>query len=642
MFNSMRIGLTGLRATQSHLDVIGNNLTNSETFGYKSDRMSFADAFYRNFGSGSAPGASLGGTNGTQIGLGVQIGSVDHLVSQGDIIQTGRSLDMALQGRGFFVLSDGQQQYFSRVGTFALDSAGNMVDGRTGLKVQDLAGADIVIDQDMVLPAQPTTSLQFAGNLPAIPTGPLAEVQESAAPFADHQPPQLSTTGIGAGTVNLANQDLTLRINGGSTLTVNFPASATGLSGQPLVDAINVAIGTLGLSNPPVASLNGTEVDFLGGSTGPNASFEFGGAAATSLGIAGQLAEGSGTTAVGTTLINDLNANATDYVDGDQIRITGVNSDGDSVSSTFTFGAANDGTTLDDLITAVQTAFPDTTVQLSGGALQVTSNTTGENPLEIVLQDALSNTGASNFSTYALAATQEGTGPDTRTSTITIYDSLGASHTITGTFERQEDGTWNLGLSIPEDEGTISTGSPITGITFDSDGSFVGAGGLTLDVGWSNGAAAQSVTLDLGETGGFSGLTQTAAPASAQFEAQDGYPSGTLTGFEVTGNGVIRGNFSNNQSEELAQLGIARFRNAEGLVKEGGTMFRRGENAGEPIIGGAQENGSGTIVGGALEGSNVDTAEEFVKLIEAQRTFQGASRVISTADELFIDLLQIV
>lgn len=642
MFNSMRIGLTGLRTTQSHLDVIGNNLTNSETFGYKSDRMSFADAFYRNFNSGSAPGTSLGGTNGTQIGLGVRIGSVDHLMSQGDIVQTGRSLDMALDGRGFFVLSNGNQQFFSRVGTFALDAAGNLVDGRSGLKVQDAAGADIVIDQDTVLPAAPTSNLQFAGNLPAIPTGPLAEVQESAAPFADHQPPTLSTTTLGGATLNLANQDLTLRIDGGALLTVNFPASATALSGQGLVDAINVAIGTLGLANPPIATLNGTEIDFEGGTQGPNASLEFGGAAATALGIAGQLAEGSGSTAVGTTPLNDLNANATDYVDGDQIRITGTNSDGDSVSATFTFGATNDGTTLDDLITAVQTAFPDTTIQLSGGSLQVTANATGENPLEIVLQDALGNSGLSNFSTYALAATQEGAGPDTRSSTITIYDSLGAPHTITGIFERQEDGTWNLGLELDPDEGSIAGGSPVTGITFGQDGSYTGASGLNIDVAWANGAAAQTISLDLGETGGFTGLTQTAGTASAQFESQDGFPSGELVEFQVGGDGAIRGLFSNNQSTELASLAIARFRNAEGLVKEGGTLFRLGENAGQPIIGSAQENGSGSIIGGALEGSNVDTSEEFVKLIEAQRTFQGSSRVISTADELFIDLLQIV
>ncbi|MEZ6195512.1 MAG: flagellar hook-basal body complex protein [Planctomycetota bacterium] len=641
MFTAMRIGLSGLRSTQQQLDVIGNNLTNSETLGFKSDRMTFADAFYRNYGSGTGPSGGLGGRNGAQVGLGVQIGSVDHSVAQGNLIQTGRALDIAIQGNGFFVLGDGESQYFTRAGSFSLDSAGNLVDGNSGLKVQDINGQGIVIDQDLVVPAQTTSLLQLAGNLPAVVTGPLAEIQESSTAYQDDQPPALTSTGSGA-TVDLSGLTLSFIVDGGNAQSVTVPAGTGAQTAAANAATLNTLLAASGLTNPPIVSTSGNELVFTGATTGDTGTIELGGGVAATLNLTGLKATGTSTDAVAATLINDLNSNASDYVPGDIIRIIGTDSTGASISVPFTFGAANDGDTFGALVNKIQGAFPDTAVQIVDGKIKVTANQTGENPLEIVLQDDVNSTGNSNFSLYSLNATRQGTGPDTKTSSITIYDSLGTAHVLTGTFERQENGTWNLAVSVPESEGSVVTGSPITGISFGADGSFQGSGSLSLDIAWTSNAAPQSLTLDLGSPGGFTGLTATAGANSAQFEQQDGYPSGTLVGIDVTGDGTIRGDFSNNQRLDLASIAIARFRNPEGLVKVGGTRFRLGDNAGQPILGAAQQAGAGTLVGGALEGSNVDTAEEFVKLIEAQRAFQGASRIISSADELFLDFLQIV
>jgi flagellar hook protein FlgE len=129
-------GSTGLRANSSTLDTVGNNLANLNTTGYKGQRLVFKDLVYQTLNPGSAPAGGLGGTNPTQAGFGVGVGSVDNLFQQGAVTPTGRSLDAALQGPGFFVLANGQATAYSRAGSFSVDAAGFLVDPNTGFRVQ--------------------------------------------------------------------------------------------------------------------------------------------------------------------------------------------------------------------------------------------------------------------------------------------------------------------------------------------------------------------------------------------------------------------------------------------------------------------------------------------------------------------------
>src|SRR5262249_45835168 len=122
MTNALLAGLTGLRANQDYLDVIGNNLANSNTPGDKSSRVTFSDILSQTLRPASAPTSRLGGTNPLQLGRGAEISSIDQNFSQGSLLTTGRTLDLGIQGNGFFVLSDGNEQFFSRVGSFGLDS----------------------------------------------------------------------------------------------------------------------------------------------------------------------------------------------------------------------------------------------------------------------------------------------------------------------------------------------------------------------------------------------------------------------------------------------------------------------------------------------------------------------------------------
>ncbi|MCA9321908.1 MAG: flagellar hook-basal body complex protein, partial [Planctomycetes bacterium] len=590
------------------------------------------------FRAPSGPSGNLGGVNGRQTGYGTQIGSIDQLHTQGSLIATSRNFDLAIQGRGFFVVSDGTQDFYTRVGTFALDRDSNFVDSRTGFKVQNASGSDITLDTDSVAPAVATTEVSFAGNLPAIITGPLAEIQESSVAFEDHQPAELATT-FSAGVLDLAGDDLVLNIDDANPVTITFPASFTAATPTDVKNFIEAEIASRNISPGLTVDISQGALTLVSNNTGNTAGLSASGQAATELGIAGLQESGSESLAVATTELNDLSANVTDYVDGDIILLTGINAAGQSVNVSFTYG--QDGTTMDDLLSSFKNAFPDTSFVLRDGKFVGTNDNTGETNLSLFIKDASGTTGTSQWSNHTFEATVHGADADTRATTITVYDSLGIPHTLSGVYTRQDDETWNLDLSVPAGEGTI-TGSPITQINFDSEGRYRGASGSAVDIAWSSNASPQTIEVDFGTIGELSGLTQLGEPSSAQAVSQNGFASGTLGSINVTQGGVIQGYYSNGAIIDMDTLAVAVFQNNEGLAKEGSTLFKQSDNSGVPLIGQATVGGAGGIVAGSLEGSNVDTAEEFVRLIEAQRSFQGSARIVTTADEIFAELLQIV
>lgn len=144
MMRSMFSGVSGLRVHQTRMDVIGNNIANVNTVGFKSSRVTFQDVFNQTIKTGSAPGV-LGGTNPQQIGLGAAVGAIDVLHTPGGIERTDNPLDMAINGDGFFVVNDGTADYYTRAGNFHLDADGNLVTP-DGMYVQAMGGGNIIID----------------------------------------------------------------------------------------------------------------------------------------------------------------------------------------------------------------------------------------------------------------------------------------------------------------------------------------------------------------------------------------------------------------------------------------------------------------------------------------------------------------
>ena len=128
---------------------------------------------------------------------------------------------------------------------------------------------------------------------------------------------------------------------------------------------------------------------------------------------------------------------------------------------------------------------------------------------------------------------------------------------------------------------------------------------------------------------------------------QDGYSAGDLTNFTFAPDGTIRGVFSNGQILSLGRLAVASFANESGLIRGnlstggGGNVFQETANSGEPRVGTAQAGGNGSVIGSALEGSNVDLAEQFTDMIVTQRAFQANSRTITTADEMLQEILSL-
>lgn len=135
MLRSLNSGVSGLRNQQVRLDVIGNNIANVNTVGYKSHRVNFQEQFSQTLRGGSAPNGSLGGTNPTQVGLGVTVGSIDLVQAQGSLNPTGKNTDLAISGEGFFIISDGKQQVYTRDGAFDFDRSGNLVKISNGFRV---------------------------------------------------------------------------------------------------------------------------------------------------------------------------------------------------------------------------------------------------------------------------------------------------------------------------------------------------------------------------------------------------------------------------------------------------------------------------------------------------------------------------
>ncbi len=169
MLRSMYSGISGMKNFQTKLDVIGNNIANVNTYGFKKGRVTFKDTMNQTISGASAATQNKGGKNPMQVGLGSTIASIDTIDTQSSLQTTGRALDLAISGDGYFVVKQGQSQMYTRAGNFYLDDNGTLVTGE-GLKVQSLNGngqlEDITVNVNSLLPAIQTTKLEMKGNLP--------------------------------------------------------------------------------------------------------------------------------------------------------------------------------------------------------------------------------------------------------------------------------------------------------------------------------------------------------------------------------------------------------------------------------------------------------------------------------------------
>jgi flagellar hook protein FlgE len=230
-------------------------------------------------------------------------------------------------------------------------------------------------------------------------------------------------------------------------------------------------------------------------------------------------------------------------------------------------------------------------------------------------------------------------------SSVTVYDSLGNRINVTLTFTKTAANNWNWTASIPDPPpATTSTQVGAGTVTFNGDGTLQTVSGSPITITPTSGAGVMTVDIDFGTPtaaapGVFSGLTQTSGDSVVTARDQDGYASGSLSNISIDSGGRILGTFTNGTVQTLAQVMIARFNNPGGLDRAGDSNYDVTGNSGTPAI---MEAGETSVIrAGALEQSNVDLADEFTKMITAQRGFQANARIITTSDEILQEVVNL-
>ncbi|MDH3747757.1 MAG: flagellar hook protein FlgE [Gammaproteobacteria bacterium] len=211
------------------------------------------------------------------------------------------------------------------------------------------------------------------------------------------------------------------------------------------------------------------------------------------------------------------------------------------------------------------------------------------------------------------------------TTSVTVYDTLGAAHTATVYFIKDAvANTWNTQVEI--------AGNPVAGaaqITFANDGSLLAPiGGLMPLAPYNPGTGAADIAMSLN----FATATQFGSNFGVNSLSQDGFTTGRLTGVSVDAEGIVFARFTNGQSTSLGKLSLANFVNPQGLQQIGDTTWGESFQSGDALLGEAGTASFGNIQSGALEASNVDLTAQLVQMITAQRNFQANAQMISTAD----------
>jgi flagellar hook protein FlgE len=418
MMKALFAAISGLQNHMTMMDVVGNNIANVNTQGYKSSRVTFQDMLTQTIAGASAPTANRGGTNPQQVGLGMKVGGIQTIQTQGSLEATGNNTDFAIQGNGMFMVKNGTQTFYTRDGGFDVSTQGELVNPTNGFKVQGwVANAAGVVDTTV-----PVGSI-------AIPYGQSIAAQET--------------------------NNLTMQGNLDST-------AATGTA----------------------------------------------------------------------------------------------------------------------------------------------------------------------YST-----------------TVNVFDSLGEAHPVEVVYTKNAGGSWDATLNST-DPGVDIPGSSVnaadTPLTFDAQGKITNpalGSPLRLSIALAAGAAANTpIAVDVN----VDGVTQFAGAGQLSTSSNDGYSAGSLVSFSVGPGGDITGIFSNGTTRPLGQLALALFTNPGGLSRAGSNNWQESANSGTPIIGTPGTGGRGSVGTGVLEGSNTDLAHEFTNMVIAQRGFQANSKVISTADQMLQDLVQLI
>jgi flagellar hook protein FlgE len=657
IFDALTDAVTGLQAQSFALQNISGNIANSQTVGYKETDTSFQDLVSQ---------AALG----EQTAGGVIAGSVATNTVQGSISSSSVATNMAINGAGFFVVtqpqgvSDNQPEFtgvddYTRAGNFQMNSAGYLVNSAgyylMGIPINPTTGnptgsvPQVLQFNNNFVPASETTSITYQANLPSAPTSGGLDAND----FANNPIAGAEIIGTGAGlkpdaaasgtgtvssltdstllsSLGIGNTD-SITINDG-TNTTTFTSSASATVGD-LINAINSgATGNAAVT----ASLSGGNLVLTGNND--TASITVGGSAG---GDAGDLGfAGANNDFQPTNLL-------TQGLNGKTLTV----SVGGGTGQTVTFGtAAGDVATLAQLQTKISSFT---------GVIGTVNTSNGD--VSLVATDptaSLAVTGTASPSTFGIQATSVTPGngtviaSDVSTFTaqsidggsITSYDADGNPLNVQFRWAQVATGNGESMWNLYYETNSSATGTQAawqnvgTNFIFNSSGQLIQptTSALTIPSLSINGDALPNVEVTFGSNG----LTQFAnssGTADVTQLAQNGYAAGSLQSVSVDTNNRLVGTFSNGQTIPLAQITLANFNGADSLQSLSGDAYAATPESGNPIF-----SGTGTIEGSSLESSNVDIATQFSDLIVAQQAYSANARVMSTADQMIQSLLQVI
>ncbi len=593
IYGALSTAVTGLRAQSFALENVSGNIANSQTTGFKRIDTDFVDLI--------PDAATKRQTAGSVL---AQSRSTNNV--QGDVKGTSTETNMAINGNGFFVVepaigqSDGASvfsgaNYYTRRGDFELDKSGYLVNGAgyflKGLPIdpstQNVSGSvpQVLQISNAFLPAQQTSRVNYEINLPQLPKTPAYnQSQASGSELIDARvfvalTPDTPALKIGAAAT--AGDATSTLASPGDTLRVRF-----GPAGGPYTTDRTYAFNTGGSTTMPNIDISDAGTDTVGELLAAiQADLVANGATGATVAISG---DGEITITAG----NDTdNVNVTD-------QTTGSGSNGFGLADGDTPPTVSDSAALAARVNTISADHVDDffSQSISGGAITVYAGNGA--PANVQMRWAKVNSnengGAERWNLFVLT---------------------NANATGTGTAWTRVGGDYQFG----------NDGSPNPTVEYTD------LPNLTV-----NGVTVGNVRLQHGQNG----LTQFADPngvAEVTTLSQNGYAAGEYVSVAVNDAGRVVVSYNNGQQLEVAQVVTANFNAVNQLKRMDGGVFAATSESGEPIL----DNGGG-IIGSSLEASNTDISEEFTKLIVTQQAYAAGTRIVSTADQMLQDALNMI
>lgn len=609
MMRSLFSGVAGLRTHQTKMDVIGNNIANVNTTGYKSQSVTFRDLMYQTTQSASGANAEtgLGGINAKQIGLGVTTGAINTAIAQqGSAQTTNNPFDIMISGDNFFVVSNGSENLFTRDGSFYIDGAGNLAMTSTGYTVMGWP-----VDEETGAPRPDTVTALQIMNDKVMTYDPEATSEARVTGIVDRNDKNVHSTG--GRMMNFEFYD-----NAGYLYTAKFSVHATSSNGSYYIRLNDIKDST-GASLPddvfnkvtfgtimevetaiPYTPQNGTakiagEVSFANG-------------AGAAVGTAVKFNEDLDIANVDTAILKDVYG----IDDAAALGITKVRFDQDG---------------------GLNVLEPDTVTK------RYYSPKTGI--VATAKIDSVEIPGANGSVTITNPTIDQAiTVPSGQFDKATLLDLYGLDIDDGPVKEIQfhADGSITVTKKNVDNAASLEF-NPGTGKFVSIGGN--GQGMITLGLAGADGERFKDINMDFSTCSNVNnnGSSTISSAKGTSSGLGAGRAEGEMISIAIDQSGVITAAYDNGMSRCLGQIATAAFANPSGLEKVGDNLYTATNNSGDFDGTGVDITaGGGKMQAGVLEMSNVDLSQEFTEMITTQRGFQANSRIITVSDTMLEEL----